>query len=83
MSRISVDEAARLWHEASDDELREWVPQLRELAGQAQTVYAMFNNNGRSTMPSPPLPEAMENERDGSIAQAPTNARMLKHLLDR
>ena len=23
MSRISVDEAARLWHEASDDELRE------------------------------------------------------------
>ena len=66
----------------SEDELREWVPRLRELAGAAQTVYAMFNNNGRSAMPSPPLPEALENERDGSIAQAPTNAQMLKRLLD-
>src|ERR671922_2092090 len=36
----------------SEDELREWVPPLRELAGEAQTVYAMFNNNGRSAMPS-------------------------------
>jgi len=65
----------------SEDELREWVPRLRELAGGAQTVYAMFNNNGRSAMPSPPLPEAAENERDGFIAQAPTNAQMLKRLL--
>src|SRR5437762_3228990 len=47
----------------SEEELREWVPRLRELAGETQTVYAMFNNNGRSTMPSPPLPEAAENEK--------------------
>jgi len=65
----------------SEDELREWVPRLRELAGEAQTVYAMFNNNGRSAMPSPPLPEALENERAGQVAQAPTNALMLKRLL--
>jgi uncharacterized protein YecE (DUF72 family) len=66
----------------SEDELGEWVPHLRELAGEAQTVYAMFNNNGRSATPSPPLPEAAENERDGVLAQAPTNAQMLKHLLN-
>jgi uncharacterized protein YecE (DUF72 family) len=66
----------------SQDELGEWVPHLRELAGEAQTVYAMFNNNGRSATPSPPLPEAAENERDGFLAQAPTNAQMLKHLLN-
>jgi uncharacterized protein YecE (DUF72 family) len=66
----------------SEDELREWVPRLRELASEAQTVYAMFNNNGRSATPSPPLPEAAENERDGFVAQAPTDARVLKRLLD-
>jgi uncharacterized protein YecE (DUF72 family) len=65
----------------SEDELREWVPRLKELAAEAQTVYAMFNNNGRSAMPSPGLPEARENERDGFVAQAPTNALMLKRLL--
>ena len=65
----------------SEDELREWVPRLRELAGETQTVYAMFNNNGRSAMPSPPMPEAIENEKDGFVAQAPTNAQMLKRLL--
>jgi len=65
----------------SEDELREWVPRLKELAGETQTVYAMFNNNGRSAMPSPPLPEAIENEKDGFVAQAPTNAQMLKRLL--
>jgi hypothetical protein len=57
------------------------VPRLHELAGETQTVYAMFNNNGRSAMPSPPLPEAIENEKDGFVAQAPTNAQMLKRLL--
>jgi uncharacterized protein YecE (DUF72 family) len=66
----------------SPDELREWVPRLHELAARSQTVYAMFNNNGRSAMPSPPLPEALENERDGVVAQAPTNAQMLKRVLD-
>jgi uncharacterized protein YecE (DUF72 family) len=65
----------------SKDELREWLPTLKELAGEAQTVYAMFNNNGRSQMPSPPLPEAIENAKDGVVAQAPTNAQMLKRLL--
>lgn len=65
----------------SDDELHEWVPRLKELAAEAQTVYAMFNNNGRSSMPSPALPEATENERDGFVAQAPTNALMLKRIL--
>jgi uncharacterized protein YecE (DUF72 family) len=66
----------------SEHELREWVPQLKELAGQAQTVYAMFNNNGRSTMPSLAPLEAKENEKDGQVAQAPTNAQMLKRLLE-
>jgi uncharacterized protein YecE (DUF72 family) len=65
----------------SEDELREWVPQLQELAGQAQTVYAMFNNNGRSTTPSLGPVEARENEKDGLVPQAPTNAQMLKRLL--
>ncbi len=65
----------------SEDELREWVPQLKELAGESQTVYAMFNNNGRSTMPPTAPLEAKENEKDGYVAQAPTNAQMLKRLL--
>jgi uncharacterized protein YecE (DUF72 family) len=65
----------------SEDELREWVPQLTELAGESQTVYAMFNNNGRSTMPPTAPLEAKENEKDGYVAQAPTNAQMLKRLL--
>jgi uncharacterized protein YecE (DUF72 family) len=64
-----------------EDELREWVPQLKELAGQVQVVYAMFNNNGRSSMPSLPPPEAKENGQDGLVAQAPANAQMLKRLL--
>ena len=66
----------------SVEELREWVPRLKELATETEVVYAMFNNNGRSSMPSPPFPEAVENERDGALAQAPTNAQMLKRLLD-
>jgi uncharacterized protein YecE (DUF72 family) len=65
----------------SEDELREWVPRLKELAAETQTAYAMFNNNGRSAMPSLGPPEARENERDGFVAQAPTNALMLKRLL--
>ena len=59
----------------SEEELREWVPRLRELAGQAKTAYAMFNNNGRSTMPS------LEGGEERQVAQAPTNALMLKGLL--
>jgi len=53
----------------SDDELREWAGQLRELAAKAEVVYAMFNNNGRS---------AIGGE---TIAQAPVNAETLKGLL--
>jgi uncharacterized protein YecE (DUF72 family) len=55
----------------SDDELREWAGQLRELAGKAEVVYAMFNNNGRS---------AVGGE---TIAQAPVNAATLKGLLEK
>jgi uncharacterized protein YecE (DUF72 family) len=53
----------------AEDELRAWVEPLSELAGKAEVVYAMFNNNGRSTT------------ADGTIAQAPVNAQMLKGLL--
>jgi uncharacterized protein YecE (DUF72 family) len=66
----------------SEDELHEWVPPLRELAGETKAVYAMFNNNGRSSMPSPPFPEAAENGQDGVVAQAPANAQLLKRLLE-
>ncbi|MDQ2982906.1 MAG: DUF72 domain-containing protein [Actinomycetota bacterium] len=65
----------------SEDELQEWVPQLRELSGQTKAVYAMFNNNGRSAMPSMAPLEVQENGHDGFVAQAPANARMLKRLL--
>ena len=54
----------------SEDELREWVEPLQELAGRSETVYAMFNNNGRS------------NVGGETIAQAPVNAQMLKGLLE-
>ena len=61
-----------------EDELREWVPTLQRLAGEAENAYAMFNNNGRS--PAPPGFETgfVEGEE---VAQAPTNAQMLKRLL--
>ncbi|HEY6836850.1 MAG TPA: DUF72 domain-containing protein [Gaiellaceae bacterium] len=61
--------AERFDHLYSEDELREWVEPLSELAGKAEVVYAMFNNNGRSTT------------ADGTIAQAPVNAQMLRGLL--
>jgi uncharacterized protein YecE (DUF72 family) len=62
-----------------EEELREWVEPLRELAQEAQNAYAMFNNNGRS-----PAPRAGQLEgvaADGEIAQAPTNAEMLRGVL--
>ena len=64
----------------SEDELREWVPRLHELAGETQTVYAMFNNNGRSTMPELPTLDSPA-EEGTEVAQAPVNAQMLKRLL--
>src|ERR671924_144117 len=53
----------------SEEELREWVEPLRELAGQAQNAYAVFNNNNRSPA------------NGGYVSQAATNAQMLKQLL--
>src|SRR5881275_3209514 len=62
----------------SEDELRAWVDPLSELAGRSDTVYAMFNNNGRSTIPTPGLGELVGGE---TVAQAPVNAQMLRTLL--
>jgi uncharacterized protein YecE (DUF72 family) len=56
------------------EELAEWVEPLRELARGAEQAYAFFNNNNRS--PAPP-----GGDRDW-LAQAPTNAAMLRSLLD-
>jgi uncharacterized protein YecE (DUF72 family) len=54
----------------SDEELREWVEPLRELAGQAQQVFAFFNNNATSS-----------DTHGGRIAQAAANAAELRRLL--
>jgi uncharacterized protein YecE (DUF72 family) len=80
-NRRTGSAAERFDYLYSEDELREWVPRLRELADEARAVYAMFNNNGRSTMPSLAPLEAQDNGRDGLVAQAPANAQMLKRLL--
>jgi uncharacterized protein YecE (DUF72 family) len=66
----------------SEEELGEWVAPLSELSGQADTVYAMFNNNGRSTMPGLPTVENPA-EEGATVAQAPVNAQMLRGLLER
>jgi uncharacterized protein YecE (DUF72 family) len=55
----------------SEDELEEWVEPLKELAGQAQQAYVVFNNNNRSRV------------RGREVAQAPTNAEMLRGLLEK
>jgi uncharacterized protein YecE (DUF72 family) len=57
----------------SDAELGEWVEPLRELAGQSEQAYAFFNNNASSEDPDNPLRR---------VAQAATNARQLRRLLD-
>jgi uncharacterized protein YecE (DUF72 family) len=66
----------------SEDELREWVSPLSELSGQAENIYAMFNNNGRSTMPELPTLDSPA-EEGTEVAQAPVNAQMLRQLLER
>jgi uncharacterized protein YecE (DUF72 family) len=66
----------------SEEELGEWVEPVAELSGKAENVYAMFNNNGRSTMPGPPSLEGSAEEGE-TIAQAPVNAGMLRGLLER
>jgi uncharacterized protein YecE (DUF72 family) len=62
----------------SPSELREWATTLRELDQGAEVVYAMFNNNGRSGGGEVPRDLA---EGRAEVAQAPTNAAMLKELL--
>ena len=57
----------------TDDELGEWVEPLQELAGESEEAYAFFNNNASSEDPDNPL---------GRVAQAATNARQLRRLLD-
>src|SRR6266700_473488 len=57
----------------SDDELDEWTEPLRELAGEAEQVFALFNNNAEAEDPHNPL---------GRVSQAATNARQLRKLLD-
>jgi uncharacterized protein YecE (DUF72 family) len=51
----------------SEDELREWVDPLRELAGASEEAYAFFNNN---------------NQTNG-MAQAPAGAELLRRLLEK
>lgn len=71
----------------SSEELGEWVEPLRELAGEAEQVFAMFNNNGRSAMPSFGGLEGLDphevagDPQKGLVAQAPANAFMLRQAL--
>ena len=62
----------------SPTELREWAKTLRGLGGEAEVVYAMFNNNGRSG--GGEVPHDLADGR-AEVAQAPTNAAMLNALL--
>ena len=50
----------------AEEELREWVPPLRELSNQAEEAYAFFNNN---------------NQTHG-VAQATAGAQLLRKLLE-
>ena len=60
----------------SDEELRQLVPAVRELAADAEEAYVMLNNNGRSQAAGDG-----GDGRDGWISQAPTNAFRLQELL--
>jgi uncharacterized protein YecE (DUF72 family) len=78
--------AERFDHLYSPDELAEWVEPLRELADEADSVYAMFNNNGRSAMPATGVEGIAPDEiagdpARGEVAQAPAGALMLRRLL--
>jgi uncharacterized protein YecE (DUF72 family) len=71
----------------SEEELEEWVEPLRELASESESVFAMFNNNGRSAMPSTGLEglepgEVAGDPAKGEVAQAPANALMLRRALE-
>ena len=52
-----------------EEELTEWVDPLKELSQQAEEAYVLFNNNNRSRVGG------------REVAQAPTNAEMLRDLL--
>ena len=70
----------------SDTELTEWIEPLRELAATSANAYVFFNNNGRSAVPSPEPAQTALLDDPGQpatswIAQAPTNAIMLRQLL--
>jgi uncharacterized protein YecE (DUF72 family) len=58
--------AQRFDHMYGEDELREWVPALRQLSEEAREAYAFFNNN---------------NQTNG-VAQAPAGALLLRKLLE-
>ncbi len=59
-----------------EEELRELVPAVRELASDAEAAYVMFNNNGRTRAAGD-----AGSGRDGWLSQAPTNALMLQKIL--
>lgn len=69
----------------SDQELAEWIKPLRELAGSASRLFVFFNNNGRSEVDDPDAPLRIDGNfcepQTRSVAQAPTNAAMLRRLL--
>jgi uncharacterized protein YecE (DUF72 family) len=54
----------------TEDELREWVEPVRELAEKAENAYAVFNNNNRAP-----------GGDGGWVAQAAVNAQQFKQLL--
>jgi uncharacterized protein YecE (DUF72 family) len=69
----------------SERELKEWIDPLRELSGAAERLYVVFNNNGRSSVDDPSSPLRIDDNfgepESRLIAQAPTNAMMLRQLL--
>ena len=55
----------------SEEELTEWVGPLKELSQEAEEAYVLFNNNNRSRVGG------------REVAQAPTNAEMLRDALEK
>src|SRR5262245_56036610 len=53
-----------------EDELREWVGPLRELAGEAEQAYVLFNTNSTSS-----------DGHGGLVSQGAENARLLQQIL--
>ncbi|MEP6909282.1 MAG: DUF72 domain-containing protein [Actinomycetota bacterium] len=63
--------AVRFDYLYSEEELAEWVEPLQELSQQAEEAYVLFNNNNHSRVGG------------CEAAQAPTNAEMLRDLLEK